>query len=168
MFDIWVFFYLDLIYSFILSYIIMFMQEEGVLKGQELENAVSDADYTKAIQIAFELRRPRKLFELFAELFRLGTFFYIYIYIYILVFSMVYIFLSQVLCRKRKAENQIDKALNALGKEEFRLLFEYVREWNSKPKLCHVAQFVLFRVFNILPPTEIIEVIFLSIPLLSL
>jgi U3 small nucleolar RNA-associated protein 13 len=81
---------------------------------------------------------------------------------------MVYAFLSQVLCRKRKAENQIDKALNALGKEEFRLLFEYVREWNSKPKLCHVAQFVLFRVFNILPPTEIIEVIFLSIPLLSL
>jgi hypothetical protein len=60
----------------------MFMQEEGVLKGQELENAVSDADYTKAIQIAFELRRPRKLFELFAEIFRLGTFFYIYIYIY--------------------------------------------------------------------------------------
>uniref|UniRef100_A0A2N9H388 U3 small nucleolar RNA-associated protein 13 C-terminal domain-containing protein n=1 Tax=Fagus sylvatica TaxID=28930 RepID=A0A2N9H388_FAGSY len=103
-------------------------EEEGVLKGQELENAVSDADYTKAIQIAFELRRPRKLFELFAEIFR-----------------------------KRKAENQIDKALNALGKEEFRLLFEYVREWNSKPKLCHVAQFVLFRVFNILPPTEIIE-----------
>lgn len=49
------------------------MQEEGVLKGQELENAVSDADYTKAIQIAFELRRPHKLFELFAELFRLGT-----------------------------------------------------------------------------------------------
>ncbi|KAG4915260.1 hypothetical protein JHK87_052817 [Glycine soja] len=42
--------------------------EEGVVKGQELENAVSDADYTKAIQIAFELRRPHRLFELFAEL----------------------------------------------------------------------------------------------------
>lgn len=61
----------------------------------------------------------------------------------------------------------MDKALNAIGKGEFRLLFEYVREWNTKPKLCHVAQFVLFRVFNILPPTEIIEVlVFLSIPLL--
>ncbi|KAK7842572.1 transducin beta-like protein 3 [Quercus suber] len=105
-------------------------EEEGVLKGQELENAVSDADYTKAIQIAFELRRPHKLFELFAELFR-----------------------------KREAENQMDKALNAIGKGEFRLLFEYVREWNTKPKLCHVAQFVLFRVFSILPPTEIIEVV---------
>lgn len=46
------------------------MQEEGVLKGQELENAVLDADYTRAIQIAFELRRPHKLFELFAELCR--------------------------------------------------------------------------------------------------
>ncbi|XP_052178407.1 protein TORMOZ EMBRYO DEFECTIVE isoform X2 [Diospyros lotus] len=104
-------------------------EEEGVLRGQELENAVSDADYTKAIQIALELRRPHKLFELFAEL-----------------------------CRKRDAEIQIDKALHGLGKEEFRLVFEYIREWNTKPKLCHVAQCVLFRVFNILPPTEILEV----------
>lgn len=50
---------------------LLVMQEEGVLRGQELENAVSDADYTKAIQLAFELRRPHKLFELFAELCRL-------------------------------------------------------------------------------------------------
>ncbi|KAJ7956236.1 Transducin beta-like protein 3 [Quillaja saponaria] len=104
-------------------------EEEGVLKGQELENAVSDADYAKAIQIAFELRRPHKLFEIFAEL-----------------------------CRKREAEDRIDKALNGFCKEEYRLLFEYVREWNTKPKLCYVAQFVLFRVFNILPPTEIVEI----------
>lgn len=45
-------------------------EEEGVLKGQELENALSDADYTKAVQIAFELRRPHKCLELFAELCR--------------------------------------------------------------------------------------------------
>ncbi|XP_062147393.1 protein TORMOZ EMBRYO DEFECTIVE [Alnus glutinosa] len=101
-------------------------EEEGVLKGQELENAVSDADYTKAIQIAFELRRPHKLFELFAELFRKG-----------------------------EAEAHIDKFLDALGTEEFDLLFEYVREWNTKSKLCHVVHRVLFRVFNVLPPTEI-------------
>lgn len=41
-----------------------------VLRGQELENAVLDADYTKAIQVAFELRRPHKLFELFASVCR--------------------------------------------------------------------------------------------------
>jgi U3 small nucleolar RNA-associated protein 13 len=58
------------------------MQEEGVLKGQELENALSDADYTKAIQIAFELRRPHKLLELFAELCR---FVFIYFATYILL-----------------------------------------------------------------------------------
>ncbi|KAJ4957547.1 hypothetical protein NE237_024658 [Protea cynaroides] len=104
-------------------------EEEGVLRGQELENSLADADYTKAIQIAFELRRPHRLFDLFAEL-----------------------------CRKRQAEDQIEKALSGLGKEELNLLFEYVREWNAKPKLCHVAQFVLFRVFNIFPPTEIIEI----------
>ncbi|KAL5802889.1 hypothetical protein ACOSQ4_031194 [Xanthoceras sorbifolium] len=104
-------------------------EEEGVLKGQELENAVSDADYTKAIQIAFELRRPHKLFDLFSRL-----------------------------CRKREAGHQIEKALHGIDKEEFRLLFEYIREWNTKPKLCHVAQVVLFQLFNILPPTEIIEI----------
>ena len=46
------------------------MQEEGVLRGQELENAVSDADYAKAIQIAFELRKPHRLYELLSELCR--------------------------------------------------------------------------------------------------
>lgn len=104
-------------------------EEEGVLRGQELENAVLDADYTKAIQLAFELRRPHKLFELFASVYR-----------------------------KREAEHQIEKALHALGKEEIRQLLEYVREWNTKSKFCHVAQFVLFRLFNIHPPTEIIEI----------
>jgi len=55
----------------------MLIQEEGVVKGQELENAVSDADYTKAIQIAFELRRPHRLFELFAELCRLVIIYFV-------------------------------------------------------------------------------------------
>ncbi|KAG9457271.1 hypothetical protein H6P81_001779 [Aristolochia fimbriata] len=104
-------------------------EEEGVLKGHELENAVSDAEYTKAIQLAFELRRPHKLFELMAEL-----------------------------CMKKDAEEHLAKALGCLGTEEIRLLLEYVREWNTKPKLCHIAQFVLFHVFNIFPPTELIEI----------
>ncbi|RYR30029.1 hypothetical protein Ahy_B01g054797 isoform B [Arachis hypogaea] len=104
-------------------------EEEGVLRGQELQNAISDADYTKAIQLAFELRRPHKLFELFAGI-----------------------------CRKRGAEDHIDRALKGLGGEELRVLFNYVREWNTKPKLCYVSQFVLFRAFNIFPPTEIVQI----------
>ncbi|MFS8019060.1 putative transcription factor WD40-like family [Helianthus anomalus] len=40
-------------------------EEESVLKSQELENVVLDANYTKAIHLAFELCRPHKLFELF-------------------------------------------------------------------------------------------------------
>lgn len=103
-------------------------EEEDVLRGQELENAVLDADYTKATQLAFELRRPHKLFELFSEL-----------------------------CRKRDAEIHIEKALRPFSKEQLRLLLEYIREWNTKPKLCHIAQFVLYRVFSILPPTELVE-----------
>ncbi|CAA2968049.1 transducin beta 3 [Olea europaea subsp. europaea] len=104
-------------------------EEEGVLRGQELENAALDADYTKAIQLAIELHRPHKLFELFNGL-----------------------------CRRRETEVHIGKALCSLGKEEFQLLLQYVREWNTKPKLCHIAQFVMFHVFSILPPTEIVEI----------
>lgn len=54
----------------------MLMQEEEVLKGQELENAVSDANYTQAIQLAFKLRRPHRLYELFAGLCRLAFFYF--------------------------------------------------------------------------------------------
>lgn len=104
-------------------------EEEGVLRGQELENAVSDADYAKAIQIAFELRRPHKLYELLSEL-----------------------------CRKKDAVDHLRKALSRLGKEEVQQLFEYIREWNTKPKLCHNAQFVLFQVFSMLSPAEMVEV----------
>ncbi|OIW17730.1 hypothetical protein TanjilG_29080 [Lupinus angustifolius] len=103
-------------------------EEIGVLKGQELENAVADADYSKAIRIAFELRKPHRLYALLSEL-----------------------------CRKQGAEDHVDKALEALGDEELRTLFSYVREWNTKPKFCYVSQFVLFRVFNIFPPTEIVQ-----------
>lgn len=67
-------------------------------------------------------------------------------------------FLNQILCRQREAEKHVRKALHALGHEDLRQLLDYVKEWNTKPKLCHVAQFVLFTIFNILSPTEIIEV----------
>ncbi|KAL2894329.1 Transducin beta-like protein 3 [Bienertia sinuspersici] len=104
-------------------------EEEGVLRGQELENAVSDADYAKAIQISFDLRKPHKLFELLSEL-----------------------------CREKDAVDHLRKALLPLGKEQIKQLFEYIREWNTKPRLCHIAQFVLFQVFNMLSPTELVEV----------
>ena len=132
------------------------MQEEGVLRGQELENSVLDADYNKAIQIAFELCRPHKLFESFAELCRLAMI--LHKYVPVLTVFMLSHCLIQISCRK-DGSNQIETALRVLGKEEIHLPFEYIREWNTKPKFCHVAQYVLFGVFNIFPPTEILEVI---------
>ncbi|CAA0813117.1 Transducin family protein / WD-40 repeat family protein [Striga hermonthica] len=101
---------------------------EAAERGQELENAVKAVDYPRAIQLAFELRRPHKLFDIFSEL-----------------------------CRKTDADVQMEKALSPVTKEELHVLLEYIREWNSKPKFCHVAQFVLHRVFSIFPPTEIVE-----------
>ena len=64
----------------------------------------------------------------------------------------------QYLRRKKDAVDHLKKALLPLGKEEIRQLFEYIREWNTKPKLCHIAQLVLLQVFSLLSPTEIAEV----------
>uniref|UniRef100_M1B0C4 WD40-repeat protein n=1 Tax=Solanum tuberosum TaxID=4113 RepID=M1B0C4_SOLTU len=83
-------------------------KEEGVLRVQELKNALIDADYTRAIQIAFELRRPHGLLDIFTELHR-----------------------------KRDAGDQIVKAVDALSKEELRLHLEYIREWNTKTVLSY-------------------------------
>ncbi|TVU15947.1 hypothetical protein EJB05_39491 [Eragrostis curvula] len=105
------------------------LQEEEVLRGQELENAVSDSNYTRAIQLAFELRRPHRLLELFSQL-----------------------------CRRADLEDSIEKAIVGLPRDGLRVLLEYIREWNTKPKFCHVAQFVLFRVLRSLPPTDILEI----------
>lgn len=68
-------------------------------------------------------------------------------------------YLTRVSCRKRGDEKQIEKALHDFGNEELAILFEYVREWNTKPKFCHVAQFVFFKILNIYSPTEIIKVV---------
>lgn len=128
------------------------IQEEAILRGQELENAISDADYTKAIQLAFELRRSHKLFELFSQLCR-----FVVAGLVFLLFFFFFGFSFHKLCR-RAAANLLEKSLLNLGKDELRVLLEYVREWNTKPKLCHVANFVLFRVFKLFPPTKVIEV----------
>ncbi|AQK45832.1 Transducin family protein / WD-40 repeat family protein [Zea mays] len=104
-------------------------KEEEVLRGQELENAVSDSDYAKAIQLAFELRRPHRLLDLFSKL-----------------------------ARRADAEDPIEKALLGLPTDGLRVLLEYVREWNTKPKFCHVAQFVLFRLLRSFSPTDILEI----------
>lgn len=63
------------------------------------------------------------------------------------------------MCRRADAEDPIEKALLGLPKDGLRVLLEYVREWNTKPKFCHVAQFVLFRVLRSFSPTDILEVI---------
>lgn len=104
-------------------------EEEEILKDQDLANALADTDYAKAIQLAFELKRPFKLLNVFTQLFR-----------------------------TEKTALQMHSVLKGLGKDHVRLLLEYVREWNSKPKFCHIAQQVLSELFHVLPPQEFMKV----------
>ncbi|XP_078446004.1 transducin family protein / WD-40 repeat family protein [Wolffia australiana] len=103
--------------------------EEAALKSQELDNALYDKDFVRTIQLAFELRMPHKLLHLFSELFR-----------------------------ERLDEDPIGEVVRNLGKDELRQLLEFVRDWNTRSQSCHVAQFVLFRIFKAFPPTDIIQV----------
>lgn len=70
----------------------------------------------------------------------------------------VYNQLSLDVCSKGQANDEVEKVLRGLGKEHFRLLLEYVREWNTKSKFCHVAQRLLYTVVSLKPATEIVEV----------
>ncbi|KAL3678389.1 hypothetical protein R1sor_021345 [Riccia sorocarpa] len=104
-------------------------EEEEALKDQELANALRETNYTKAVQLAFELKRPYRLLNVFEEIYR-----------------------------KDDSTNKMQTLLQALGKEHFRLLLEYIRDWNSKAKFCHVAQRVLYSVLHVVSPTDLIKV----------
>ncbi|KAI3796737.1 hypothetical protein L1987_39419 [Smallanthus sonchifolius] len=63
-------------------------KEESELKGQELENDVLDANYTKGIHLAFELRRPHKLFDLLHAQLVVSMFWYSKKSFYVLPFHV--------------------------------------------------------------------------------
>lgn len=104
-------------------------EEEEALKDQDLSNALADTDWVKAIQLAFELRRPFRVLKVFTEL--LGS---------------------------EGADAHIRQILKSLDKEYWNLLLEYVRDWNAKPKSCHVAQRVLYEFFSVVPASKIVEI----------
>jgi U3 small nucleolar RNA-associated protein 13 len=61
-------------------------------------------------------------------------------------------------CRQEGADVTIREILQSLGKEYYKLLLEYIRDWNAKPKSCHVAQRVLYELISVIPAGKIVEV----------
>jgi U3 small nucleolar RNA-associated protein 13 len=104
-------------------------EEEEALRDQELSNALMDTNWVKAVKLAFTLQRPLKLFSVFTDLLR-----------------------------TQGGDVQLCEILQSLEKEHRQLLLEYIRDWNMKPKSCHIAQRVLFDVLSVVPPREILEV----------
>lgn len=60
--------------------------------------------------------------------------------------------------RQEGADVTIREILQSLGKEYYKLLLEYIRDWNAKPKSCHVAQRVLYELISVIPAGKIVEV----------
>ena len=116
-----------------------------------MENALCDRDYVRTIQLAFELRMPHKLFTLFSDLCRQAL-------------TLSYPWFSHrsmahfIVFRERLTVDPAEEVIRSLGKDELRVLLEFIREWNTRSHSCHVAQFVLFRIFKVFPPIEIIQV----------
>jgi U3 small nucleolar RNA-associated protein 13 len=72
--------------------------------------------------------------------------------------SNLYSFKLFSCCRTQGGDVQLCEILQSLEKEHRQLLLEYIRDWNMKPKSCHIAQRVLFDVLSVVPPREILEV----------
>ncbi|XP_024403982.1 protein TORMOZ EMBRYO DEFECTIVE [Physcomitrium patens] len=104
-------------------------EEEEALKDQDLSNALADTDWVKAVQLAFELRRPFRVLKVFTEL--LGS---------------------------EGADVHTRQILQSLDKDYWKLMLEYIRDWNTKPKSCHVAQRVLHEFFSVVPVSKIVEI----------
>ncbi|BBN19124.1 U3 small nucleolar RNA-associated protein 13 [Marchantia polymorpha subsp. ruderalis] len=104
-------------------------EEEEALKDQDLANALKETNYVKAVQLAFELKRPYRLLNVFEEVYR-----------------------------NEDSTTQMQTILQALGKEHLRLLLEYIRDWNSKSKFCHIAQRVMYSMFHVISPIDLIKV----------
>ncbi|GJX73477.1 reverse transcriptase domain-containing protein, partial [Tanacetum coccineum] len=71
-------------------------------------------------------------------------------------------------CSDKKEDNVAQKLCYNCGAFEHSLamcpqpledgnFLQYSGEWNTNPKLCHIAQFGLFQVFTLIPRTEIVE-----------
>ena len=61
-------------------------------------------------------------------------------------------------CRSEGANLHIRQIMQTLDKEYWKPLLEYLRDWNAKPKSCHVAQRVLYEFFSVVPASKIVEV----------
>ncbi|GJU91383.1 putative reverse transcriptase domain-containing protein [Tanacetum coccineum] len=78
-------------------------------------------------------------------------------------------------CPDKKEDNVAQKLCYNCGAFEHSLamcpqpledgnFLQYAREWNTNPKLCHIAQFVLFQVFTLIPRTQIVEAFEVIVP----
>ncbi|GBG62288.1 hypothetical protein CBR_g29896 [Chara braunii] len=103
--------------------------EEELLKDQDLSNALSSGEFGRAIELGFELKRPQKLLHTFAELVRAGT-----------------------------GREILLEVLGKFDKLRLRQCLEYVREWNTNSRYCHVAQYILQSVLEAHPMKELLEV----------
>jgi hypothetical protein len=106
------------------------MATEGqMLKQQEMENAVHDRNYTKAVALGFELMQPNRLRQLF----------------------------EQILQQKgsQGGAQGVQRALVGLDAERLKQCLDYVREWNTNAKFCHVAGGVLAGLLRVYPPSVI-------------
>lgn len=104
-------------------------EEEEVLTCQDMENAIADEDYIKAVKSAIELRRPHKLYKLF-----------------------------ELLVSKGILDDTTKTAFKALEKGEILILLEYIREWNTKIKFCEVALRIFLRIMTMYPPKKVFEI----------
>jgi len=105
--------------------------ESRILQEQELSNSLAHKNYRKALEIAFALEQPRRIFLIFEEL------------------------LSQ---NNHEQDAIVSDLVSAFSKERLETCFRYISTWNTNAKHSLVAQKVLKTILSCFPPSKLEEV----------
>lgn len=108
--------------------------EELVLKNQDYENFVAAKDYRSAILLAISLDQPRRLFNLFSNVFN-----------------------NRQDAKSITGSKAVDQALKSLEAGDLLRLLGHVRNWNTSIKSSEVAQTVLNAVLRSFSAQDLLE-----------
>lgn len=112
--------------------------QDVILSQQELSNLLHAKDYRRALNVAFNLNQPRKIFEIFQEVIADQD------PISLTPFNNKPSLLSEII--SHMPHNHVEK------------LFEYLREWNTNGKYAMTSQIILAHILKTYTTSSLMKV----------
>eukprot|EP00898_Chlorokybus_atmophyticus_P008112 jgi/Chlat1/8301/Chrsp78S07720 len=103
--------------------------EKQVLMEQDLANALTQADYAKAVKYAFELQKPFRLLKVLGDV-----------------------------VKDPEGDRMLENIIAMFDASRLQTCLQYMREWNTNAKFCHTAQHVLHVMLTAVRPEILLQV----------